>query len=63
MQKKCVCCGKKLEIAFSNSKYCSSCSIYNGSLRQKLNALEKENKKWREKYKTEEEPKKKEKKI
>ncbi len=36
MKKKCECCGKKLNRVFSQTKYCSACSLYTQDLRQKV---------------------------
>jgi len=46
MNKKCECCGKKLEISFGATRFCSGCSIYNcdrsnelSNLKQKVEKL------------------------
>jgi len=34
----CECCGKKIEMWFSNKKYCNKCSVFNKDLMLKLSS-------------------------
>lgn len=49
-QKICECCGKELEISFSKTKFCSSCSLYVHELKQGIHTLELRLDKLKEKY-------------
>lgn len=46
----CECCGKRLDIKFTTTKYCSSCSVHNHFIGVKLTQTKRELESYKGKY-------------